>query len=242
MNVKQATKALEDRKAHLSDLTEQSASLSRELERLQEERNAAVRSFSAGDNSKRALIRELDKKIEPFGLRFEGTRIRIAEAQTAVEEAATAQDKACNDEHAAIEAFIAEKRAERIEVLLTGLPVRLQKIFGLYLELSKEMGQLEIDSFRYEKWSSKSKLLELTNSLGYRIFDMQQQEIKKGNVCGFAPYRLSLLVNSLAVPIDRLRPNVAGCRFLDLVNEANQQEITALTEAFHEQKGGENDG
>ena len=94
MEVEEAKKALEERKAKLADLREQNASLTQDIEGLQKERTAAVRAFAAGDKTKRKIIHDLDRKIEPLGFRLEGMKGLIKDAEAEVENATAGLRKA----------------------------------------------------------------------------------------------------------------------------------------------------
>jgi flagellar motor switch/type III secretory pathway protein FliN len=241
MKVKQAEKALEGRKADMADLMEQNASLSEELEALRKERTVAVRDLAAGDRTKRKVAHDLDTRIEPLALRFEGMQVLIAEAEAQVKKATTGLDEAHDEERAALNAFIAERRSEEQAAIVAALPDRLQKTFDLYIELGMELGRLTLDYWRFERWSPSNVMLDYIQALEFRIGQGLEERTKRGNVYPFRPPQLSLTVPSLAGPIG----SAGTCSgFLEtIVKEAKKRDIAALTKAFYEQQeeGGETD-
>ncbi len=238
MRIKEAQKALEDRKAVLADLTGRSVSLGRDLEALRGERKAAVRDLAAGDETKREIMHDLDTKIESLALRLEGTEDSIAEAKTGVENATADLVKAADEEQAALNAFVAARQFAEQEALVAAIPERLNHICDLFMALSKALGQVQIDFHRFGKYQGENKLRDLLLGFNYRF---NQLLAHREDACRIFPSLLSLQVPGWAAPVGRFH-GIFGFPIEDVIKEIREQNLARLTEAFYKDRDDHKEG
>ena len=147
--MEKATEELDKRTAALEKLNTEKIELSKKIETLRIERAAAVKAIAGGDERQARIISDIEAKIAPLALRFEGIDQLIADAKTAANKAKAALEQAMAEEEARLSAFIAAKDQEEYAALIASLPQREQKIIDLHHQLCISLAELQIDMHRF---------------------------------------------------------------------------------------------
>jgi len=177
MTVKDAMKELERRKEAVEKLIGERDKLSQTLDGLQKDRAMAVRDLAAGNEAKRKAINDLEAKISPLALRIEGLKTLIAEADANEIKAKEILEAVIKKEQAELTVFLNEREEEERAALIAGIDEREVRICDLYKQLCLEVGQLQIDKFRFGSGNQVKILEDMLFTLAARL---EKDVIKSG--------------------------------------------------------------
>jgi len=160
MSLQRAVAQLRARELGLTDWVVERDAVSQEFERLQNERNAAIRALARGDGTQRKTIISLEQQMKPLSDRLEGLTGLVSEAEEAVAQARGILLEAQAQEQAEMEAYVQAREGEAVEAICAGAPERKQRIYDLYIELCQEIAQLNLAASRVSGHEAANQAVE----------------------------------------------------------------------------------